>query len=344
MDTWLIVLLSILGALLLLLVVLPVILGVTYRIRSRNAPKGVDLKGKTVIVTGPTSGIGLVAAQEIAKTGARLVMACRNLTKAQPIAEQIKKESGNDNIVVRHLDVSDLTSVRKFAEEVNEEEEAIHILINNAGILAPERKKLSPQGFELTLATNHLGPFLLTNLLLDKIKASAPSRIVNVSSLGYALNELNLDDLNYEKKTYGGTKAYCQSKLCNVLFTKKLATMLEGTGVTTNCLHPGYVSTEIFSRNNTSPVSMIASLPPRVLGKTCQQGAQTTLYVALSEECGRKSGHYYDNCKLVKKKAACLAQWTGQIQIEKVGQCSKKDTRPALLSHHCCISGNSSLV
>ncbi|KAA0188770.1 hypothetical protein HAZT_HAZT001081 [Hyalella azteca] len=127
--------------------------------------------------------------------------------------------------------MSDLTSVRKFAEEINCQEEAVHILINNAGILSPDKKKLSPQGFEITLATNHLGPFLLTNLLLDKIKASAPSRIVNVSSLGYAANVLYLDDLNLEKTAYGVYRAYCQSKLCNILFTKELAVRLQGTGM-----------------------------------------------------------------------------------------------------------------
>ncbi|XP_018010993.1 retinol dehydrogenase 13-like [Hyalella azteca] len=248
METWLIALLSVIGALLLLFIVLPVMIGIIYRARSRRCPKDVMVTGKTVIVTGPTAGIGRVTAHEMAKRGARVILACRNTQKAEPIAEQIKKETNNNDVVIRHLDLSDLTSVRKFAEEINSQEEAVHILINNAGILSPDKRKLSPQGFEITLATNHLGPFLLTNLLLDKIKASAPSRIVNVSSLGYAANVLYLDDLNLEKTAYGVYRAYCQSKLCNILFTKELAVRLQGTGtVTTNYVIIVFMGLSVYS-------------------------------------------------------------------------------------------------
>lgn len=279
-----------------MLVVLPLVGGAIYRLCTVECPSERQLNGKTVIVTGASAGIGKETALEMARRGARVIMACRNLEKSQPIADSIIAETGNDRVLVRFLDLSDMDSVRKFADEINEEAEPLHILINNAGILMRGKKQNSPQGFELTMATNHYGSFLLTNLLIDKVKTFAPGRVVVVSSLGYMLNCLDVDDLNFERRSYNSTKAYCQSKLCNLLFTKELARRLEGSGVIANCLHPGYVATEIFNKQQRF-FDRIGELFAKVAGRTIRQGAETSIHLALSEDVNGKSGGYYDNCK-----------------------------------------------
>lgn len=241
-------------------------------------------------------GIGKVTALFLAGRGARVIMACRNMAKSQPIADDIIATTGNPAVVVRLLDVSDLTSVRKFVEQIIEEEEYVHILINNAGIYPRGLKRISAQDFELTMATNHYGPFLLTNLLLDKLKASAPSRVVTVSSELHRYNTIVLDDLNYEHRAFSNFKAYCQSKLCNVLFTRELARRLKGSGVTANCLCPGFTATDIFNKD-ANLFGKIHELSARILGRTSFLGAQTIIYLALSEKVEGKSGGYYDNSR-----------------------------------------------
>lgn len=205
----------------------------------------VSLNGKTVIITGGNTGIGKETALDLAKRKARVILACRNDDRGQTAAEEIRKASRNKNVEYRHLDLSSLSSVRQFSSDILDEDIPVDILINNAGIMRCPYWK-TEDGFEMQFGVNHLGHFLLTNLLLDRIKESPNARIVNVSSIGYKRvpEGINFDDLNSEIK-YSPHKAYCQSKLANVLFTRKLAKRLEGTTVTVNSLHPGVIWTDL---------------------------------------------------------------------------------------------------
>ena len=202
------------------------------------------LDGKTVIITGANTGIGLETAVDLAKRNARVILACRSLERGETAAVEVRKRSGNDNVVFVQLDLASLDSVRRFAAKILEEEPRIDILINNAGIMALPERTLSQDGFEMQFAVNHLGHFLLTNLLLDRIKEAPSARIINVSSKGHIRGNLDFDNLNSEK-SYVPWVTYGTSKLANILFTHSLAKRLEGTGVTANSLHPGAIMTEL---------------------------------------------------------------------------------------------------
>ena len=203
-----------------------------------------SLAGKTVIITGANTGIGKITAIDMAKRQARVIMACRSVERGERAVEEVHKASGSTNVVFRQLDLASLTSVRRFSEHVLKEEPRIDILINNAGIMACPYWK-TEDGFEMQFGVNHLGHFLLTNLLLDRLKAAPAARIVNVSALAYAGAKcINFDDINSER-SYTPWGAYCQSKLANVLFTRSLAKRLEGTSVVANSLHPGIIHTEL---------------------------------------------------------------------------------------------------
>uniref|UniRef100_A0A8C6SS72 Zgc:112332 n=1 Tax=Neogobius melanostomus TaxID=47308 RepID=A0A8C6SS72_9GOBI len=184
------------------------------------------LEGKTVIITGANTGIGKETARDLARRGARIVMACRDLERAEEAKQDIFEDTGNENLVIRKLDLSDTKSIRAFAELINKEEKQVNILINNAGIMMCPYSKTA-DGFEMQLGVNHLGHFLLTYLLLDLIKRSAPSRIVVVASVAHTWTGLRLDDINSER-SYDTMKAYGQSKLANVVFARSLAKRLHG--------------------------------------------------------------------------------------------------------------------
>jgi len=202
------------------------------------------LDGKMVIITGANTGIGKATAIDLAERNARVILACRSQEKGKKAEADVRRESGNNDVHFRQLDLSSFTSIRKFAKEVLEEESRVDILINNAGVMMCPYTK-TKDGFEMQFGTNHLGHFLLTNLLLDKIKQAPEGRIVNVSSVAQAQSgPLDLDTINLEDG-YGSIKAYCNSKLANVLFTKSLAKRLRGTNIIANCLHPGGIATEL---------------------------------------------------------------------------------------------------
>ncbi|XP_063862730.1 retinol dehydrogenase 12-like isoform X1 [Scylla paramamosain] len=263
------------------------------------------LAGMTAIVTGASAGIGKEAAKDLAKRGARVILACRNVPKAQAVADHIISETGNKNVVVRQLDTSDLAFVRCFAKEVLQTEDAIHILVNNAGIAGKQMREVTRDGLELTMATNYYGHFLLTNLLLPRLKASAPSRIVNVSSAAHFFTwQINLKDLNFEKRTYSTMAAYSLSKLCNILFSAELADRLQGSGVTSNSLHPGAVSTDIIARAENSTTWWrryclhIGDILLSIFGKDSELGAQTIIHLAVAEEVEGVTGKYFDECKV----------------------------------------------
>lgn len=250
-----------------------------------------DLAGKNIIITGANSGIGKVTARELARRGARVVMACRSLERARAVADEIVRETGNSQVEIVQLDLSDLASVRRCAEELLARDLPIHVLVNNAGISAGLRreKALSKDGFEPTFAANHLGHYLFTRLLLDRIKQTPGARIVNVASHShYFAKKIDWDSLR-KKPSITGLREYNASKLANVLFTKELARRLDGTGVTTYALHPGQVNTEIW---DFLPRPVRSLVTRRFI--TPEQGAIASLHVATSPEVAEQTGLYYD--------------------------------------------------
>ncbi|KAJ8413479.1 hypothetical protein AAFF_G00094750 [Aldrovandia affinis] len=258
------------------------------------------LDDKTVIITGANTGIGKETARDLAKrffsigffSGARIIMACRDVAKAEDAKKEIIEDSGNQNIVVHKLDLSDTKSIREFAELINSEEKQVNILINNAGIMMCPYSKTA-DGFEMQFGVNHLGHFLLTHLLIDLIKRSTPARIVNVASTAHSWGSIRLDDINSEK-SYDTMKAYGQSKLANILSTRSLAKRLQGSGVTVYSLHPGVVQSELW-RHLSVPMQVAVKVF-RPFTKTSVQGAQTSLYCALAPELDTESGGYYSDC------------------------------------------------
>ncbi|KAM3593081.1 uncharacterized protein V6R79_005762 [Siganus canaliculatus] len=268
------------------------------------------LDGKTVVITGANTGIGKETAIDLAKRGAKVIMACRDMGRAQSAANEVIEKSGNKNVICMKLDLSNSKSIREFAEAINKDEPQLNILINNAGVmLCPYGK--TADGFEMQIGVNHFGHVLLTYLLLDLIKRSAPARIVNVSSIAHGWGSLNLDDINSEK-SYDKNKAYYQSKLANILFTRSLTKRLEGTGVTTYVLHPGFVQTELGRHMNgiqglllkmANPSSIFNPSNPS-FAKNSIQGAQTSIYCAVEPSLATESGQYYSDCAKTKPSAA----------------------------------------
>lgn len=201
------------------------------------------IDGKVVIVTGANSGIGKETAIDLARRGGKIYIACRDMKRGEDALKEIKERSESQNVYLLQLDLSSMESIRQFSKKFHELEAQLHVLINNAGVMAIPRAT-TKDGFEMQIGTNHMGHFLLTNLLLDLLKQSAPSRVVVVSSLFHWYGRINREDLNSEK-SYWRWIAYGQSKLANILFTRELARRLEGSGVTANAVHPGAVRTEL---------------------------------------------------------------------------------------------------
>lgn len=259
-----------------------------------------SMGGKTVVVTGASSGIGKVTALELSKAGARVVMVCRSGQKAQEVGREITQAAGREDVELLTADLSSQSSVHAVAGELRKRCPRIDVLINNAGIYAPERR-MTEDGLESTFATNHVAYFLLTNLVLDVIKASAPARIVNVSSEAHRIGKIDFENLRGEKP-YGPVKAYCQSKLANILFTYELARRLEGTNVTVNCLHPGTVRSG-FGRGAKGLMGAMMPLA-RLLMISAEKGARTSIFLASSPEVEGISGRYFIKCKPAKSIAA----------------------------------------
>ncbi|CAH1791871.1 unnamed protein product [Owenia fusiformis] len=257
------------------------------------------LHGKTAIVTGANCGIGKTTAFELAKRGARVILACRDVNKANQAAADILKSFKNADLIVKHLDLASLASVRKFAEGIITEEKHLDILVNNAAVFGCP-KSSTEDGFENHFAVNHLGPFLLTNLLLDLLKSSAPSRVVIVSSGLAKRGKVEFDNLNGERDY---TKRYPNTKLMNNLFARELHHVLNGeskevkSGVGVHCLHPGVVNTSLGRYMIPYYLKPLAIPLMYLLLKTPTEGCQTTLYCSIAEELDNVSGCYYGNCK-----------------------------------------------
>lgn len=281
---------------------------------------------KVVIVTGSNTGIGKETVRQLAKRGAHVYMACRDMQKCEEARKEIVLESANKHVYCRECDLASFDSIREFVKKFKKEENRLDILINNAGVMRCPRS-LTKDGIEMQLGVNHMGHFLLTNLLLDLLKKSKPSRIVVVSSLSHTRGDINVTDLNSES-SYDEGQAYSQSKLANILFTKELSKRLEGTGVTVNALHPGIVSTEL-GRHMSILNGFTGYLVTPIIWpflKDCVSGAQTTLYAALDPSLENVSGAYFSDCEqkevAEQAKNEDLAKWLWAVS-EKWTKLSK---------------------
>lgn len=254
------------------------------------------LKGKVCMVTGATSGIGKETALALANQGATLVVAGRSSERLKQTISDIKERSNNASVDGLLADLSSMQEVRKLAQEFQERYEQLHVLVNNAGLFLMQRET-TVDGYDKTFATNHLSYFLLTNLLLDTIKASAPARIVNVSSRMHDGAKIDFEDLHNEKN-YQGMKAYGRSKLGNIMFTYELARRLKDTQVTVNCLHPGGVATGIGGKSGFL-VKLLWALGS-IFMKSPADGAKTSIYLASSPEVEGVSGEYFVNEKYIR--------------------------------------------
>lgn len=256
------------------------------------------LQGKTILITGANAGIGKECAVALASQGARIVMVCRNLEKGTQAQQEIQSRSGSERIDLMQADVSSQASLREFSTAYKQRYDRLDVLLNNAGAIMPTRN-LTVDGLESTFATNHLGYFLLTGLLLDILKESAPARIVNVSSEGHRMGRIPFADLQCERG-YQSMLVYCNSKLANILFTYELVHRLRGSRVTANCLHPGAIASN-FAHDSRGWFRMMMRLSQPFL-LTSEQGAQTSIYLASSPEVEGVSGKYF-----VKKRAVASA-------------------------------------
>ncbi len=251
------------------------------------------MKNKTVIVTGANSGMGKVTATELAKKGAHVVMVCRNKQLGEAAKAEIMSASNNKSIDLLIGDLSSQDSIRTLATEIKNKYPQIDVLVNNAG-LAFSNYQTSVDGVEMTFAVNHIGYFLLTNLLLDNLKAAPNARIVNVASSTHAQAKMNFDDIGHKQK-YTLFGVYNQSKLCNVLFTYDLAKRLKGTNVTVNCLNPGPVKTNL-SRDMSAVFKFIGGL----FFLTPEKASETAVYLASSPEVEHVTGKYFTKKKAVE--------------------------------------------
>jgi NAD(P)-dependent dehydrogenase (short-subunit alcohol dehydrogenase family) len=264
------------------------------------------ISGKVVLITGGTSGIGKAAATALAGMGANVVITGRNEERGKHALQEIREESGNEGVELMLADLAVQDEVRHLAEEFRERYDRLDVLVNNAGLVLSERTE-TPDGIETQLAINHLAPFLLTNLLLDLLKRSAPSRIVTVSSDAHRWGKMDLDDLQSTKR-YRAFPVYGMTKLANIMFTYELAERLEGTGVTANCLHPGSVNTN-FAVSSRSPFTLLfRAFKPFM--RSPEQGADTLVYLAASPEVEGMTDKYLVDRKVKAASEAAYDETT----------------------------------
>jgi len=246
------------------------------------------------MITGSTSGIGKETAIDLAQRGAAIILVGRNRRKTTDTANYIKSETGNENIYSYLCDLSSQSSIHRLVKEIKAQFHELHVLVNNAGAIFLSRQK-SVDNIEMTFALNHLSYFLLSNLLLEIMESSESARIINVSSIAHKSAKFTLSDLETHHKYMFGFKAYCRSKLANLLFTYELARRLQRTQITVNGLHPGVVSTNLLINNGF--VGKIGNFFLGLHGITPKKGAETSIYLATSKEVTGLTGRYYVDCK-----------------------------------------------
>jgi NAD(P)-dependent dehydrogenase (short-subunit alcohol dehydrogenase family) len=266
-----------------------------------------DLEGRTFLVTGANTGIGRETALALAARGARMFVASRSEQKTRPVIDEIVAKTGNNSIEFLTLDLGDLESVRTCADEFLRTGEPLHVLINNAGLAG--KRGMTPSGFELAFGTNYVGPFLLTSLLLDRLRESAPARIVNVSSVAHYRPEgIDYEALRQPTKSFTGMREYGVSKLGNVLHAQELARRLDGDGVTTYSLHPGAVATDVWRQ---VPWPIRPLIKRRMLSPA--EGARTTVYCATSPDLAGETGRYYDDCRRKEPSAVATPELGAEL-------------------------------
>jgi NAD(P)-dependent dehydrogenase (short-subunit alcohol dehydrogenase family) len=277
------------------------------------------MKPETILITGASAGIGFATAHGLAEMGFRVVMLCRHAERSEAARFQIVQETGNPDVHLVVADLASLADIRRAAAEILDRFDRLHVLINNAGVVLP-RRELTADGFERTFAVNHLAYFLLTYLLLDRLRASAPARIVNVASNAHRRGRIDFDNLQGERR-YAPYAIYAQSKLANVLFTRTLASRLEGSGVTANALHPGVVRTQI-AGTGFHPLALAF----RLFGafyRSPRQGAETSIYLAASPDVEGVSGAYFVRKKATRAAPAAyddtVAERLWRVSAERVG-------------------------
>jgi NAD(P)-dependent dehydrogenase (short-subunit alcohol dehydrogenase family) len=278
-----------------------------------------DIRGKTVLVTGATSGIGLEASVELARRGARVALVGRDAAKTEKSVAEVSARSGSKEVSHFLCDFSSQADIRKLAAEVRARHPRLEVLVNNAGGVHKERR-LSRDGIEMTFAVNHLGYFLLTNLLSDLLVRSAPARVVTVASVGHRHGSLDFDDLGFERGGYSIMKAYGRSKLANVLFAAELARRLAGTGVTSNSLHPGSVSTNIWSGAPlwAKPIIFFLFRPFFI---SAEKGGATIVQLVASPELEGVTGQYFSDGKpeapsdLARDEALAKRLWDASASL-----------------------------
>ncbi len=277
------------------------------------------MHSKVCLVTGATSGVGMVTAKTLAQLGATTIIIARNPERGTAMVNRIRQETGNPQVEMILADLSAQGDVRRLAREVQSRYPRLDVLVNNAGALF-SRREVSLDGIEMTWALNHLAYFLLTNLLLETLSASAPARIVNVSSEAHRHASMPFEDLQGQRR-YRGWRAYAQSKLANILFTYELARRLNGTHVTANAVHPGFVATNFGRHNRSLAGLMFRAL--QVAAISPEQGAETMLYLATSPEVEDVTGKYFVKRRAVRSSNASYdvhaAQRLWQASVELVG-------------------------
>ena len=258
-----------------------------------------NLNGFLVVITGANSGLGYQTSRQLAKQGAKIIMACRNADSGNKAAEQIRAKDADAEVEVRELDLADIDSVKKFASAFSEDYNVLNILINNAGVMNTPRGK-TKDGFEMQIGVNHLGHFLLTDLLLPHLKNAPQSRILNLSSAFHDVamgkkGRIDLDDLHFETRKYHGWTSYAQSKLANLMHAKSLSLHLKETNVTAVSIHPGWVSTNLMRHTAPGFVTKVLMRPLfAMLGEiNSWKGAQSTLYAALADDVPENNGSYF---------------------------------------------------
>ena len=290
-----------------------------------------DLTGQVIIITGANTGIGKETARALARMGATVILACRDKERTQPVVEELIQDTKNKNIEFMRCDLGDLRSIKEFAEEFKRRYQKLNVLINNAGIGSTPERKTTKDGLELVLGTNHVGHFYLTTLLLDVLKKSGPSKVVNVSSLMHKGCKMRWDDLMLEKK-FDLVFTYSQSKLANVLFAKELQRRVENDNIKVVSLHPGTIHTELnrhFDEKWFHKVFFRGILHPamHVFGKTREQGAQTSVYCAVEDYDKLQAGGYYDDCKIAKASAEACKEENGKRLWEMTEKIIAEKTR-----------------